>query len=165
MVAAAFWIPTGTCGSGRKKQCCAEDMHDFRSHFWWDFLAYCTRPVSVHLAMACVGCSFDSFSVFLLSLKQQQNLIKMMFSCIHFPVCPYLSKIMIFYLFYTGKLYGLTGMFVFSLPGVFSSFPGILVSMVEFSDLFQSDLIFCRHEFGLLQTPLKVFWNDKRNKE
>ena len=28
------------------------------------FLAYCTRPVSVHLAMASVGCSFNSFSVF-----------------------------------------------------------------------------------------------------
>ena len=35
------------------------------------FLAYCTRPVSEHLAMACIGCSFDSFSVFLLSLKNK----------------------------------------------------------------------------------------------
>ena len=24
LAAAAFWIPTGTCGSGRKKQCCAK---------------------------------------------------------------------------------------------------------------------------------------------
>ena len=34
---------------------------------------------SVHLAMACVSCSFDSFSIFLLSLKQQQNILKKMF--------------------------------------------------------------------------------------
>ena len=26
-----------------------------------DFLVFCTRPVSVHLAMACVSCSFNSF--------------------------------------------------------------------------------------------------------
>ena len=69
-------------------------MHDFWSYFQRDFLAYCTRPVSVHLAMACVSCSFDSFLVFLLSLKQQQNLMKIMFSCIHFPVWPYPPKIM-----------------------------------------------------------------------
>ena len=39
--------------------------------------------------MASVSCSFNSFSVFLLSLKQQQNLMKIMFSCIHFPTWPY----------------------------------------------------------------------------
>ena len=64
-------------------------MHNFRSHFQWDFLACCTRRVRVRLAMACVGCSLNSFSVFLLSLKQEQNLMKIMFSCIHFPVWPY----------------------------------------------------------------------------
>ena len=63
-------------------------MHNFKSHFWWDFLAYCTRPASVHLLMAFIGCSFDSFSIFLLSLKQQQNLMKIMFSCIHFSIWP-----------------------------------------------------------------------------
>ena len=31
-----------------------------------DFLAFRSMPVSVLLAMECVGCSFDSFSVFLL---------------------------------------------------------------------------------------------------
>ena len=65
-----------------------------KSYFQWDFVAYCTRPVSMHLMMACVSCSFDNFSVFLLSLKQQQNLMKMMFSCIHFPIWPYPPKIM-----------------------------------------------------------------------
>ena len=78
------------------------------THAQQDLLAYCTRPVSVHLVMACTGCSFNSFSVFLLSLKQQ-NLMKIMFSYIHFPVWPYPPKIMIFYVLYTGKLYGLTG--------------------------------------------------------
>ena len=66
-------------------------------------------PVSVLLAMECVGCSFDSFSVFLPSLKQQQNLMKIMF-CIHFPIWPYPPKNNEETVFYTGKLYGLTGM-------------------------------------------------------
>ena len=74
-----------------------------------DFLAFRTMPVSVLLAMECVGCSFDSFSVFLLSLKQQ-NLMQIMFSCIHFPVWPYPPQNNDIFLFYTGKLYGLTGM-------------------------------------------------------
>ena len=69
-------------------------MRDFKSHLQWDFLACCTRPVSMHSTMACVNCSFDYFSVFLLSLKQQQNLMKIMFSCIHFPIRPYPPKIM-----------------------------------------------------------------------
>ena len=65
-------------------------MHNFKSHFQQDFLAYCTStPVSMHLAMASVGCSFNSFSVFLLSLKQQQNRMKIMFSCVDFPIWPY----------------------------------------------------------------------------
>ena len=72
---------------------CKIHMHDFKSHFQQDFLVYCTRPVSVHLAMVCVGCSFNSFSVFLLSLKQQQNLMTITFSCIHFPVWPYPPEI------------------------------------------------------------------------
>ena len=68
---------------------CEIHMHDFRSHFQQDFLAYCTRPVSVHLAMASVSCLFNSFLIFLLSLiLKQQNLIKIMFSCIHFPIWP-----------------------------------------------------------------------------
>ena len=62
------------------------------THARQDFLAYCTRPVSVHLAMACTGCSLDSFSVFWHSLKQRQNLMKIVFSCIHFPVRPYPPK-------------------------------------------------------------------------
>ena len=73
---------------------CKIHMCNSKSLFQQDFLAYCARPVSVHLAIACVGCSFDSFSVFLLSLKQQ-NLMKIMFSCIHFPIWPYIPKIMI----------------------------------------------------------------------
>ena len=83
-------------------------MHNLKSHFQQDFLAYCTRPVSVHLAMVSVGCSFNSFSNFLFSLKQQQNLMKSVFSCIHFSLWPYPPKIIIFFKFYTGKLYGLT---------------------------------------------------------
>ena len=78
---------------------CKIHMHDFKSHFWQDFLAYCTRLVSVHLAMVFVGSSFDSFWIFWISLKQQQNLMKIMFSCIHLPIWPYPPKIMIFLYF------------------------------------------------------------------
>ena len=93
-------------------------MHDFKTHCWQDFLAYCSRPVSVHLAMVCIGRSFNSFSVFLFSLKQQQNLMKIVFSCTHFPILPYPPKIMKKNVFYTGKLYGLTGMYIFEVNHV-----------------------------------------------
>ena len=98
LVAEAFWILTSTWQWKEEAMLCEIHMRNFKSHFWWDFLACCTRPVSVHLAMACVGCSFNSFWIFLLSLKQQQNLMKIMFSCIHFPIIlwPHPPKIMIF---------------------------------------------------------------------
>ena len=64
----------------------------------------------MNLVMAFISCSFDSFSVFFLCVKQEQNFMKIMFSCIHFPVWPYPPKIMGGFKFYTGKLYGLTGM-------------------------------------------------------
>ena len=89
-------------------------MHNFKSHFWWDFLAYCNRLARVNLVMAFTGCLFDSFSIFLLSLKQQQNLMKIIFSCIHFPAWPYPPQIMKKTVLYTGKLYGLTAMKVLS---------------------------------------------------
>ena len=38
--------------------------------------------------MVCVSCSFNSFWIFLLSLKQIQNLMKILFSCIHFLIWP-----------------------------------------------------------------------------
>ena len=41
-------------------------MRNFKSHFRLDFWAYCTSPVSMHLAVACICCSLNSFSVFLL---------------------------------------------------------------------------------------------------
>ena len=96
-------------------------LYEFKSHFQWDFLAYCTWPVSVphftigvtfDMAMTCVNWSFDSFSIFLLSLKQQQNLMKIMFSCIHFTLWPYPPKYIYIFLnlLYNRKLYGLTGM-------------------------------------------------------
>ena len=71
------------------------------------------RPVVALLSAtgASVGCSFDSFSIFLLSLKQQQNLLKIIFSCIHFAVWfPPPQNNGKNPVFYTSKLYGLTGM-------------------------------------------------------
>ena len=70
LVAAAFWISTGTCSSGRKKQWCAKYT---KSHFRQDFLANYTRPVSVHVAVVCVGCLFNNFSVFLLCFTQHKT--------------------------------------------------------------------------------------------
>ena len=84
-------------------------MRNFKSHFQQDFLAYCIRPVSVHLVMVRVSRSFDSFSIFLLSFKttaKSQENYAFLYS---FPVWPYLPKIMK-KLFYTDKLHGLTGM-------------------------------------------------------
>ena len=68
----------------KEEALCEIHMRNFKPHFRQDFLAYCTRPVSVHLVMACVSCS--GFSTFLLSLKQQ-NLMKNY--VIHFPAWPY----------------------------------------------------------------------------
>ena len=84
-------------------------MHDLKSHIRRDFLAICTMPVSVLLAMECVGCSFDWFSIFLLSLKQQQNLIKIVFlyPFSSLAISPQNNE---FFKFYTSKLYGFTGM-------------------------------------------------------
>ena len=92
MQAGVFFFFTGGSGILKSNQhvwqwkeeamLCEEHTRNFKSHFWQDFLAYHTRPGSVHLSMACVGCSFDSFFyIFLLSLKQQQNLMKNTFSC------------------------------------------------------------------------------------
>ena len=68
---------------------CEIHMHDFKSHFQQDFLAYCTRPVIVHLAMVYISAA--RLTLFqqqqMLSLKHQN--MKIMFSCIQFPVWPY----------------------------------------------------------------------------
>ena len=85
-------------------------MHNLKSHFQQDFLAYCTRAVSVHLAMACVGCSFDSFSVFLLifytTTKSHENYVFLdPFS--KMTISPQNNERKKPHVFYTGKLYGL----------------------------------------------------------
>jgi len=82
-------------------------MHDFRSHFRQAFLAYCTRPVHVHLAMACIGCSFNSlFAQFKTTTKSHENYVFLYpFSSI--AISPQNNEKPVFY---TGKLYGLTGM-------------------------------------------------------
>ena len=114
LVPAAFWIPIGTCGSGRKKQCCAKYiyiyMNNLKSHFWWDFLAYCTRPASVNLVMAFTGCSFNSFSIFFAQFKTttkfHENYV-FLYPFSSMAISPQNNEK---HVFYTGKLYGLTGM-------------------------------------------------------
>ena len=65
-----------------KKEAMLCEIHtqDFKAHFWRDFLIYCTRPDSVHLAMACVSCSFDSlkknlFAQFKTTTKSHENYV------------------------------------------------------------------------------------------
>ena len=86
----------------------------------WLQISLPTRFLSLlHLASQCAfGDGMCRLLVqqsnFLLSLKQQ-NLMKIMFSCIHFPIWSYPPKIMKKTVFYTAKLYGLTGMPLFLL--------------------------------------------------
>ena len=89
---------------------CEIHMRDFKPHFQQDFLAYCTRPVSVHLAMACVSQLLiqQFFSLFaqFKTTKSYENYVSVsIFQYGHIP-----PKIMKKHVFYTGKLYGLTGM-------------------------------------------------------
>ena len=81
---------------------CEIHMHDFKSHFQQDFLAYCTRPVSVHLVMAYIlAAHLTVFQKKMLSLKQHQNYVFL------YPVWPYPPKNKTKTVFYTGTLYGL----------------------------------------------------------
>ena len=88
---------------------CKIHMHDFKSHFQQDFLAYCTRPVSVHLVRACVGCSFDSFfnlfAQFKTTTKSHENYV-FLYPFSHMTMSPQDNEKDVFY---AGKLYGLTG--------------------------------------------------------
>ena len=43
---------------------CKIHMRDFKSHFHQDFLAYCTRPVSMHLVIVCRLFIQQFFSLF-----------------------------------------------------------------------------------------------------
>ena len=83
---------------------CKIHMRDFKPHFWSDFLAYCTRPVSVHLAMVCVSCSFDSFSIFSLSFKTTKFHENYVF-LYPFSSMAISSQNNYFILFYTSTLY------------------------------------------------------------
>ena len=93
LVAAAFWIPTGTCGSGRKKQCakyiCATSDLTSREILsllhWASQCAFGDGVCWLHIQ--------QFFNLF--AIKQQQNLMKIMFSCIHFLIWPYPHKIKI----------------------------------------------------------------------
>ena len=60
-------------------------------HAQLQILACCTWSVSVHLAMVCWLLIRQFFNIFqfLLSLKQQQDLMKIMFSGINFHIWPY----------------------------------------------------------------------------
>ena len=95
---------------------CKIHMHDFKSHFQWHFLAYCTSPVSVHLAVACVGCSLNSFSIFLLfknktTTKSHENYV-FLYPFSGMAITPQNKNKNVFY---TSKLYGLAGMQTHSL--------------------------------------------------
>ena len=100
LVAAAFLNSNWQVQQWEEKAVmCKIHMRNLKSHFRRDFLAYCTRPVSVHFAVVCVSCSFNNLSVFLLCFTQQQNLMELLFSCIHFPIWPYPPQIIILFYF------------------------------------------------------------------
>ena len=84
---------------------CEIHMRDFKSHFWWYFLANCARPVSVHLAMACVCCLFTSFSIFFAqcktTTKSHENYV-FLYPFSSMAISPPNNEKNIFY---TGKLY------------------------------------------------------------
>ena len=63
--------------------------------------------------MAYVGCSFNSFSVFLLSLKQKQNLMKITFFLYPFSNMAISPQNKEENVFYSSKLYGLSGTMYF----------------------------------------------------
>ena len=59
---------------------CEIHMRDFKSHFQQDFLAYCIRPVSEHVAMACVSSMlvqwfFSLFAQFKTTTKSHENYV------------------------------------------------------------------------------------------
>ena len=113
---------------------CEIHMHNLKSHFQQDFLAYCTRPVSVHLAMVCVGCSLDSFSIFFAlfyTTKSHKNCV-FLYPFFNVAISPQNNEKNVFY---TGKLYGLTGMhmcFMIFKVVIREVFPFITLSPVFF---------------------------------
>ena len=67
----AFWIPTGMCESGRKKQCCVNTHARLQISLTSDKIS---QPIALGQSvciwrwqLACVGCLSNSFSIFLLS--------------------------------------------------------------------------------------------------
>ena len=87
---------------------CEIQMCDFKFHFLQDFLAYCTQPVSVHLAMACVGCLFKFFSLFaqFKSTKSHENYV-FLYPFFNMAISPQNNEKTVFY---ASKPCGLTGM-------------------------------------------------------
>ena len=96
---------------------CEIPMCNFKSHFQQDFLAYRTRPVSVHLAMARVSCSFNLLCQLLVQpffnlfahFKKTKSHKKYVFlyPFSNMAISPKNNKK---HVFYTSKLYELTGM-------------------------------------------------------
>ena len=92
LVAAAFWIPMNTCGSGRKKQCCAK-YTCATSNLTSDEISY--PPAlgqSVCIWRWCVSAARSTiFSIFSLSFKTKK-IMKIMFSCTIFQYGHILPK-------------------------------------------------------------------------
>ena len=85
---------------------CEIHMRNFRSHFQQDFLAYQyhTRPVSVHLVMARIGCSVNSFfslfAQFKTTRKSHENYV-FLYPFSNMAISPQNND---FFIFYSGKL-------------------------------------------------------------
>ena len=88
---------------------CKIHMQDFKSHLQQDFLAYYTRPVSVHLAVTCwllIQQFFNLFAQFKTTTKSHKNDVFLYL----FSICPPPPPQKKHPVFYASKLYGLTGM-------------------------------------------------------
>ena len=63
----------------KEKVMCEIHLCNLKFHFRQDVYAYCTRPVSMHLMMVCVSCSFNSFfnlfALFCTTTKSHKNYV------------------------------------------------------------------------------------------
>ena len=115
------WKEEAMCGGGRKKQCvavegrsnvCKIHMHSFKSHFQRDFLACCTRPVCAFGDGVCqllIQQFFSLFAQFKTKTKSHENYV-FLYPFSNMAISPQNKEEN---LFYSSKLYGLTGMMYF----------------------------------------------------
>ena len=119
---------------------CEIPMCNFKSHFWQDFLAYRTRPVCVHFVMARVSSSFNClcqllvqpffnlFAQFKTTTKSHKKYV-FLYPFSNMAISPQNNEKSVFY---TGKLYGLTGMRLLMVDCLVLQQPIVVIGMFLF---------------------------------